>query len=310
MALNIGETIGDFTIEERLSVGKNEGGMSQVFLASDTLRPAYKAVLKINESRDNQAETYQNLLKREASILKKLRHPNIVRIYPIRTRSGPLYFAKLPYHTNEPWYYLMEYIPAKGLDSYIPAIATYPIEWRMELFYQLLSTLYYMHLMGYAHGDLKPQNIQFRNPPRPTKFPAPVIIDFGSASNISAVDNLTASVRYSPPEVLSALARGRIPNTGLRADKVDIWSMGVLLYEIVTGQPLFNQRSKKQITTTIMRGKLRKMSELSPYIPEALDKYLAVMLRMDANNRPDAGQLLKALEERISSVRAPRVAYG
>lgn len=309
MTLKSGETIGEFTIEKQLAMGKNAGGMSQVFLAYSTATPTYKVVVKVSESHDNRSSAYQNLLKREASILKKLHHPHVVRIFPIRTRREPAYFAKLMNHANQPWYYLMEYIPSKSLEDYIKQIRQYPMKWRIELFYQILTTVHYLHGKGFAHGDLKPQNILFRTPPDPAQFPSPVLIDFGSASNVVAVDNLTASIRYSPPEILNALARQHIPDTGIRADKVDIWSLGVLLYEIVTGQPLFNQRSKKQITTTIMRGKLRKMSDFLPERHDSLDKYLEVMLRMEGRNRPNTTQLLKAIEERISSVSTPRIAY-
>lgn len=308
MAFQTGDIIGPFTISKSLST---EGGMSNVYLANDTERPYHIAALKIQMTHEEKGAVFQDLLRQEAEILQHLRHPGIVRIYPLRIDNRVAYAARAYDYNNQPWYYAMEYI-SKGisLESYIKTINKFPVEWIIELFYQLLVTVEYVHLRGYAHGDLKPQNMLLRYPPAANETPLPVLIDFGSATLIrQGVRQLSASIRYSPPEVVLALERQDISPEKLIAqpEKIDVWALGAILFEIVTGRPLINRKHLRDITTTILRDRLDTMRSLRPELHPSLDKLLSVMLRRNPAERPSITELIQAVEERIHSVRPPRI---
>jgi len=117
---------------------------------------------------------------------------------------------------------------------------TYSIDWTLELFYQILIAVEFMHHNGVAHGDLKPDNIIFRQSPAANKLPQPVLIDFGSASLFDRMRQLTSSMGYSPPEVMDAVKKkiglNEAPN--IDAEKIDIWALGVILFEILAGRKM------------------------------------------------------------------------
>jgi serine/threonine-protein kinase len=205
----------------------------------------------------------------------------------------------------------MEYLSqGSNLSNTIKNIKKFPIEWIVELFYQLLITVEYVHLRGYAHGDLKPQNILLRHPPAVNETPFPILIDFGSSITVKqGIRQLSASIRYSPPEVVLALERQDIsPETLItQPTKIDVWALGAILFEMVTGRALINRTHRRDITTTILRDRLDTMRSLRPDIHPSLDKLLSVMLRRKAAERPSITELIQAVEERIHSVRPPRI---
>ncbi len=308
MTLQNGDIIGPYTIYKSLS---DDGGMSQVFLAYDTERPSYMAAVKVQITHNDNRTTFQDLLRQEAQFLQRLRHPGIIRIYPLRIDNRIAYAARAHEHPHQPWYYAMEYInKGDNLDHYIKKIRKLPVEWTIEMFYQLLITVQYIHQRGYAHCDLKPQNILLRRPPSTNESPLPVLIDFGSAANIKqGVQQLSASIRYSSPEVIMALSRQDIPPGTLirHPKKTDVWALGAILFEMLTGRPLINRKRRVDITTTILRGELDSIRSLRPGIHTSLDKLLNVMLQREPDKRPSITELIQAIEERIHSVRPPRI---
>jgi len=310
MKFKDGDIVGPYTINKTLS---NAGGMSQVLLAHDTERPSYRAALKIQLAHDDNRATFQDLLQQEADFLYKLRHPGIIRIYPLRLDSRTVVNAARAYnHPNKPWYYAMEHIGHDGdtLDHYSKEIKKFPIEWIVELFYQLLVVVQYIHKSGYAHGDLKPQNIMLRRKPAVNEIPMPILIDFGSAANVQdGIRQLSASIRYSSPEIVLALDRSDIPPHQLvrHPRKADIWALGAIFFELLTGRPLIDRRRTKDITTTILQGQLDTIRSLNQEAHPSLDMLLNKMLATKPEDRPPIKVLIQALEERIHSVRPPRI---
>ncbi|MCA9994779.1 MAG: serine/threonine protein kinase [Anaerolineales bacterium] len=307
MSLRPGDIFGPYTVERPLS---DEGGMSQVLLAYDTERTQYKAALKVQLSQNDNSAAFQDLLRHESNILQTLRHPGIVRIFPLRIDSRVTYTARAAMQTERPWYFAMEYIAGASLDQYTKQIGRFPLSWTIELFYQLLVTIDFIHGQGYAHCDLKPQNIMFRQEPQRQQTPAPILIDFGSATELKrGVQQLAASIRYSPPEVILALDRKDIPARALltHPQKIDIWALGAILFEVVTGRPLIPQHRKEEITTTILQGHLDDMRTHRPETHKSLDTLLHKMLHRQPTERPDTKTIIKAIEEHIHSIRPPRI---
>lgn len=309
MSIKTGDQIGPFEVERPMP---SEGGMSKVFLARDREagRNGNHVIVKISATGDENSVVYQDLLRRETIFLTRLRHPGIVRIFPLPVGRNISYTARALSHPDRPWYYAMEYLACGSLAEHAATIANkMPLLWTIELFYQLVTIVDFMHRQRHAHCDLKPQNILFRTEPNERQLPVPVLVDFGSVAPNFQIEQLTASVRYSPPEVLLSLKRSdlEVRNSGIRADKIDVWGLGVILFELLTGRALFNQRSRDSITTTILRGEIESIRKFRHDAHESLDKLVARMLDRDPDKRPTTGQIIEAIEERIQSVRPPRV---
>lgn len=310
MKFKKGDCIGPFTVSKTLS---EAGGMSQVLLAYDTERPSHTAAIKIQLTENDNKSTFQDLLQQEADFLYQLRHPGIIRIYPLRLDERTVVNAARAYnYPGKPWYYAMEHIGKEGgtVDHYSKEIRKFPVEWTVELFYQILIVVQFLHKSGYVHGDLKPENIMLRYKPVVNEVPMPILIDFGSAATVKdGIRQLSASIRYAPPEVVLALDRRDIRPHELVRDprKVDVWSLGAIFFELLTGRPLIDRKRSIDITTTILQGELDTIRSLNADVHPSLDTLLSRMLSRKPEDRPAIKVLIQAIEERIYSVRPPRI---
>ncbi len=306
MPISPGDVLGAFTIDRSLSG-------ERVFLAHDTRRPALKVVLKLARSDARSRTALDDLLRRETEALKVLRHPGIVRIYPMLIEaSGDLvYTARAGHLPERPLYYAMEYIAGESLGAQASRIAgDFPLEWQIELFYQVLVIVDYMHQSGYAHGDLKPQNILFRHAPAPHEVPSPVLIDFGAATPVEEVGReCTSSFLYAAPEVLLA-GQGGIPRDSipLYPDKIDVWALGAILFEILTGRSLMMGHTRTEILDAALNDELDSLRDIRSDLPGPLDTLVRVMLRTNPETRPSTAQLIRAVEEKLSGLHPPRIA--
>lgn len=300
-------TIGDYTIEKTI----NTSGMSSIHVGYIPPQNQYKVAIKLHLDSETEHNVFQEFLRKEAEYLALFRHPNVIRIFPTLVNAGRTgYCVRATNLPDSPWYFAMEYLPSGDLTQHLKKIKTFPILWIVEFFYQLLITVQFLHHMGYGHCDLKPDNILLREIPDPNKAPHPILTDFGTTHPIGTpIAHPAKSLRYSPPEILLSHTRQDIrpEELNLYPDKIDIWSLGAILFELLTGRPLFNQKNDRAITTSILEGKIDFVRSLRPEVHESLDIVLAQMLKRAPEERPEIDDLVMVFEERISSVRPPRI---
>ncbi len=288
-------TIGAFTVEQLLATS----GMSEIYLVHETNRPNFKMVLKMQLT-TGAREAYEQVLRQEATLLNQMRHPNIIRIYPLEVAGvkNKVFAAQAAELPNQPWYFVMEYVSGGDLESYTAVIKKFPLGWRLELFYQLLLTVEYMHDQGWAHCDLKPANILFRSAPTPNAMPRIGLIDFGSLSPVDRLVRSSATVRYSSPEMLDAVSNPAMFDR-VKPSKVDIWALGALLFEIVTGRPLINEQDKDRAVEAVRRGQYDDMQELDPTVPKPLARLAHFMIQKDAARRPTPARVIEIIEQDV-----------
>lgn len=290
-----GTKVDRFIIENSLS---ESGGMSGVYLAKiENLRQ--KVAIKIANT-DNLGATHEDmLLDWEANLLKQWdwRHAGIVRIFPVPLLGGKTeYVVRAKDLPNNPWYMVMEYLPGDSLAKKLPELYKYPIHWKLELFYKILIPLAFIHQKNFGHRDIKPDNIVFRSSISPDIPPDPVLIDFALCTNgqekREIIDN-SYTLEYASPERLAGLEED------VKAS--DIWSLGVILYELLTGK-LPIKGSKEKIRTTIIRERIEvDKDEFS--LPQEqghiLAAFIRAMLKKKPEERPDIRQVIYALEEKF-----------
>ena len=215
------------------------------------------------------------LIKNEIDILKKLSHPNIVRIYEF-------------YESQNNFYLINEYCDGGELFNYINK-STLNEQQLSVLFYQVLSGLCYLHENNILHRDMKPENILISKKEKDLytneEYFWIQIIDFGTAKifeHDTKLKSIVGSAYYIAPEVLNQDYN----------EKCDTWSVGVILYMFIVGRAPFNGKSNLEIINAIKTQTLDVNNEkLLKASPEVRDLIIG-LLKKDTNERLSAKQAL------------------
>jgi len=263
--------LGKYEIVEWLGGGR----FGDVFLARDTIIEKEFA-LKISRMRRNEI----NMLKSEARLLAALNHPNIVRFFNIDFIESKFVMV-------------MEYVKGNDLRDLITE-GGIPVAETIRIITQVVDALSYAHANQVLHRDLKPENILITET---GKGPAVKITDFGLARFIRS-GSISASSAGTPiymaPETWAGNAN----------EASDIWSLGVILYELLTGRPPFLDDSLEGLKQKIERGKLIAPATLRRDIPEQIEDMVLSALGRDPRSRPTARELHKKITQTDESLRA------
>lgn len=302
MSMKKGDLLEPYVIERALS---DDGGMSEVYLAYHFQNPNHKVAIKVQRTEQANSLAFQDLLRLEADILGRLRHPGIVRILPLYEQNRRLVYISRAYNiVQQPWYFAMEYLGEKTLADELPQIKRLPLLSVLQIFYELLLVVHFLHHEYQAHCDLKPQNIFLRHPPVDENTSVqPVLVDFGgSTSTAKRIARPVGTLRYSPPELVIAMKRPDTVNLqALQPDKIDIWSLGAVLFEMLVGRPLIPDRLPQSITSSIVGGMIdyqvsnRRSEDVK--ILRSVEILLQRMLSNEPHKRPSTDTIITGVEK-------------
>lgn len=234
------------------------GGMATVYRATDLVLKRYVAV-KILRDEFTTDEEFIRRFETEAQSAARLTHPNIVSIYDVGVDNGV-------------YYIVMELIQGKTLKEIIvEERGPLPWKWSVNVAIQIASALEMAHKNNIIHRDIKPHNIII------TEDGIAKVTDFGIAkavsnSTITAFGTTIGSVHYFSPEH----ARG-----GYTDAKSDLYSLGVVMYEMVTGKVPFDADTPVSVALKHMQEDPIPPIEENPNLPEAIDKIIMKALKKD-----------------------------
>jgi serine/threonine protein kinase len=287
MADLIGQSLGNYRIEDRLGTG----GMGEVYRAIHVRlnRPAAIKVLHANQASD---ATFQARFLREARAAAALSHPNIVEVFDFGEQDGASYLV-------------MELVPDGSLRTLLRKWAArdgWTLGQGVDLARQAAEGLAYAHEHGMVHRDIKPDNLllqRISSRGRSTRLDANdlyqlKISDFGLARLVDERGDLTVTgmvmgtpAYMSPEQCQGSTLDGRS----------DLYSLGVVLYEVATGSPPFRVKSLSEAVFKHISATPPRPQELQPDLPEALDAVIMRCLEKNPDDRfASASELVDALD--------------
>jgi serine/threonine-protein kinase len=255
---------------DRYEVGAliGAGGMSDVFIAKDT-RLNREVALKVLRSDLNREQTFVTRFRKEALAAAGLSHPGIVAVYDSGEIPAP--------------YIVMELLQGKTLRELI----TGPVDPKtaMQITEGILQALAYSHANGIVHRDIKPGNIMI------TDQGDVKVMDFGIAralddvsATMTATWNVVGTAQYLSPEQAS----GEVADA-----RSDLYSVGVVLYEMLTGRPPFIGDTPVSIALQHLSADIIPPSKINPALDEQFDHFLSVVMAKNPENRyQDANSML------------------
>ena len=261
---------GRYEIREIIGVG----GMAVVYKAYDNIDDRIVAI-KILKEEFLANEEFRRRFKNESKAIAVLSHPNIVKVYDVS------FGDKLQY-------IVMEYIEGITLKEYIEQQKV--INWKEAVHFttQILRALQHAHDKGIVHRDVKPQNIMLlqNGNIKVTDFG---IARFSRSETRTMTESAIGSVHYISPEQ----ARGEITD-----DKADIYSVGVVLYEMITGELPFQSDSAVSVAIMQLQADAKKPTDINPDIPLGLEQITMRAMQKNPKERyQSAAEMLLDLDE-------------
>jgi len=264
--LQINEMIGEYRVTGFLG----EGGMGAVYSAVHEKlgRPAAVKVL----CTPSQDESFKTRFFNEARLQAGLHHPNIATLYDFREE-------------NDQFFIFMELVDGESLDDLV-ARRAFTIDETLNIFASICEAIRYIHKNGVVHRDIKAQNVKM------TAAGIAKLLDFGIAKDgashgLTQTGGVIGTPTYLSPEQLEGK-----PAT----PQADIWALGVLLYEMLTGRPPFEGDTLGGLVLKITRAEFIPPERANPAVPRAVAAIVGKCLKKDLGSRyRSAGELLEAI---------------
>ncbi|MBN2400026.1 MAG: protein kinase [Candidatus Aminicenantes bacterium] len=256
--------IGHFKILETIG----SGGMATVYKAQDLLDRKRIVALKVLKEENFCDENQKNRFKHESLITEQLDHPHIVHI----VERGEI---------EDCWYIAMELLTGQSLALLIKTTGRLEIGVALDIMLQIIDALQAIHAQDILHRDLKPENIIVSERYERRYFVK--LLDFGLAitpaqSRLTMSGVVMGTIRYLPPE--------RIKD-GISCPPGDIYSAGIILYEMLTGSKPFWSEATGEVIHRILETTPLPPKEISHEIPRELNALIMAMIDKDPARRPD-----------------------
>lgn len=255
--------IGHFKILETIG----SGGMATVYKAQDLLDKKRIVALKVLKEENFLDEMQKKRFKHEALITDQLDHPNIVRII----ERGEM---------DDCWYIAMELLRGQSLARLIKEGGRLAVGAALDIMLQITDALRAIHALNIVHRDLKPENIMISERHGRRHFVK--LLDFGLAitpaqSRLTMSGVVMGTIRYLPPERIS---------DGTSSPAGDIYSAGIILYEMLTGSKPFWSEATGEVIHRILKTYPLPPKEISRDIPQELNALIMAMIDKDPARRP------------------------
>ncbi|MFO1372221.1 MAG: serine/threonine-protein kinase [Candidatus Competibacteraceae bacterium] len=279
MTALLNSTVGEYRLVDFLGAG----GMGEVYRA---IHPKLGRVVAVKILTHAGADSsFVERFLNEARIQADLHHPNIATLYDFIEANGRPCI-------------IMEYVAGQSLDALIRANGVFPLSEAIFIFRAVLEAIGYIHNRGIIHRDIKPNNIKI------TTQGEVKLLDFGIAKaayspHLTMTGNVIGTMQYLSPEQIK----------GKTADvRADIWALGVLFYEMVTGISPFDATTLGEICEKISKAGYRPPSACNPAIPQEIESIIARCLRKNPTDRYPSVQSLRIDIDKISTlISTPRL---
>ena len=276
-------------INDRYEIIKSigEGGMANVYLANDTILNRKVAIKVLRGDLENN-DKFIRRFQREAKSVSDLSHPNIVEVYDVGEEEGQHYIV-------------MEYIDGRTLKQLIQKRGALTVVEVVDIMTQIADGLSAAHDAYIIHRDIKPQNIMILDNGMIK------ITDFGIAMTLNATqltqtNSVMGSVHYLPPE----LASGQTATT-----KSDIYSAGILMYELLMGTVPFKGENAVEIALKQMKERVPSLRRQNPLIPQSVENIVIKATAKNPKNRYDnIKEMYKDLEHALDPDKQNETKYS
>ena len=251
----------DYVLDKEIG----NGGFGVVYHATCTKYEGFEFAIKVSPVSEARCAAIESAYESEVKALQRLDHGNVVRLYDFFTDPArSLLFV------------VLEYCPGGDLEEKIQSNEKIPVNEQRSIAKQIISAVCYCHQNHIAHRDLKTGNILF------DQYGRIKVADFGLCKETTRgfVETFNGSLLYAPPELLKGLGHDPF--------QADIWSLGVLLYRLVTGQYPWPLRCRNQLRESIMTGEILPIET-----PHPLLKLIKRMIVVDPKARITSEELEK-----------------